>query len=329
MNRSIVLRKWAALLWVALGAAGLGLAEETNVNRAFVFSVTEDNDLFVYPKTDKHYTQGLHLGLLWPDEESPWPMRPLAWLPDFGMTGATHTYGLRIGQDMYTPVDLTKNPPDRADRPYAGWLFVGFIRDDRGTLANGIPMRDHLEVDLGVVGSDSLVSDTQIWWHNLIGSIQPNGWRYQLNNEPGFLINFDRQLKIWETGSGNFLQAQLLPHAGVDLGNIQTSFRFGPQVRLGHNIPDEFAKVPASGHGWYVFGGVDARIVGYNEFLDGNAFQNSRSVAKEPVVVEARGGLAIAMGHTEISYTYTYLNKEFKTQEKYDAYASLNLTQTF
>lgn len=329
MNRSIGLQQLVVMICVGLGALGVGLADDTNLNHSFVFSITEDNDLFVYPKTDKHYSQGLHIGLLWPDETAPWPMRPLAWLPDFGLAGATHKYGLRIGQDMYTPVDLRANPPRLTDRPYAGWLFVGFIRDDRGTVANGIPARDHLEVDLGAVGPDSLVSDTQVWWHKVIGSIPPTGWRYQINNEPGFLISGDRQLKLMDSGPGHFLQAQLLPHAGFNLGNIQTSLRLGPQVRLGHNLPDDFAKVPALVHGWYLFSGVDGRIVGYNEFLDGNAFQNSRSVAKEPVVLEVHGGLVLVLGHTEISYTYNYLTKEFKTQDKYDAYAAVNLTQTF
>ena len=329
MNCAKGLRRLLAILLIVLGATSVGLADETNLNHAFVFNITEENDSFVYPKTDKHYSQGLHLGLLWPDENAPWPMRPLTWLPDFGIAGATHKYGLRIGQDMYTPVDLNAQNPSLTDRPYAGWLFLGFIRDDRGTVANGIPARDHLEVDLGVVGSDSLVSDTQIWWHKLIGSLPPDGWRYEINNEPGFLINFDRQLKIWDTGSDRFLQAQLLPHAGFNLGNIQTSLRLGPQFRLGHNIPDEFTKTPELKHGWYVFSAVDGRFVGYNEFLDGNAFQSSRSVAKEPAVFEVHAGLVLVLGHTEISYTYHYINKEFKTQSEYDAYASLSLTQTF
>jgi len=329
MNKAIQLLTFGALIFAGLSAGGVGQTAETNLNHEFVFSITEDNDLFIYPKTDKHYTQGLHIGLLWPDEEAPWPMRPLAWLPDFGLANAVHKYGLRVGQDMYTPIDMTVVPPSPTDRPYAGWLFMGFIRDDRGTVANGIPARDHLEVDLGAVGPSSLVSDTQIWWHKLIGSEKPLGWAYEIRNEAGFLINFDRQLKIWDSGTGQFFQAQLLPDAGFNLGNIQTSLRLGAEMRLGHNIPDDFAPVPKSVFGWYLFGAVDGRIVGYNEFLDGNAFQSSRSVAKEPAVLEAHGGLVLVLKHTQISYTYNYLSKEFKTQDKYDAYGSVSLTQAF
>lgn len=326
MTRAVQLRNLLVVLWFALGAAGLGLADETNHNHGFVFSFAEEND---FPGTDRHYTQGIHIGLLWPDETAPLPTQPLTWLPDFGIAGATHKYGLRVGQDMYTPVNKTNNPPDQADRPYGGWLFLGFIRDSRGTVANDIPARDYFEVDLGVVGPASFARDAQIWWHEVTNAGLPQGWDYQIKNEPGFLISGDRQLKIWDTGTNQFLQAQFLPHAGFNLGNIQTSVRLGTEFRLGHNIPDEFAKIPEPKRGWYIFGGVDGRFVGYNEFLDGNAFRSSRSVTKEPAVLEIHGGLVVVLGSTQISYTYNYVSQEFKTQAGYDAYNSIALTQTF
>lgn len=329
MNTWIGFRKLCVVLGLTLSVAGVVGAVETNVERTFIFSFTEENDRFVSPRTDKHYTQGLHLGLLWPDETAPWPVRPLTWVPDLGLASATHKYGLRLGQDMYTPVDLSADPPSVTDRPYAGWLYLGFVRESRGTVANAIPTLDRLEIDLGAVGSASLASDTQHWWHKVIGSLRPVGWPHQLHNEVGFVIRGDRQFKIVDTGTGRFLQAQVLPHLGFNLGNIQTSLRLGPQVRLGYNIPDEFAKIPPAASGWYLFSAVDGRVVGYNEFLDGNAFQNSASVAKEPVVLEVRVGLVLVLGSTQISYTYNYLSKEFKMQDKYDAYGSLNLTQTF
>lgn len=326
MKRSM---KLLTVLGVLFVAGGISRADETNLNRHFVFSFTEDNDFFSIPKTDKYYTQGLHVSLLWPDEESPLPTRPLTWLPDFGIAGAVHTYGMRLGQDMYTPVNLTNNPPTPTDWPYGGWLFLGFIRNTRGTAFGNIPVRDHLEVDLGAVGPASFARDAQIWWHQVIRGDLPKGWDSQIKNEPGFLINGDRQLKLWDTGTAEFFQAQFLPHAGFNLGNIQTSLRLGTEVRLGHNIPDEFAKISDSKYGWYLFTGVDGRFVGYNEFLDGNAFQNSASVAKEPAVLEAHGGLVMVFKRTQISYTYAYISKEFKTQAKYDAYGSLNITQQF
>ena len=329
MKHSIKLRKLLTVLGVLLVAGGIGRGEETNLNRNFVFSFTEENDFFSIPKTDKYYTQGLHVGLLWPDEEAPLPIRPLTWLPDFGIAGAIHTYGLRLGQNMYTPVNLNNNPPTVTDHPYGGWLFLGFIRDTRGTMFNGIPVRDHLEVDLGTVGPASFARDAQVWWHQVIGGDQPRGWDYQIKNEPGLLINGDRQLKLWDTGTTEFFQAQFLPHAGFNLGNIQTSLRLGTEVRLGHNIPDEFAKASAPKYGWYIYTGVDGRFVGYNEFLDGNAFQNSASVTTEPAVMEAHGGLVMVFGRTQISYTYTYISKEFINQAKYDAYGSINVTQAF
>jgi lipid A 3-O-deacylase len=38
--------------------------------------------------------------------------------------------------------------------------------------------------------------------------------------------------------------------------------------------------------GWNFFVGTQGRAVAWNIFLDGNTFQNSRSVVKEPVVAD-------------------------------------------
>ena len=46
-------------------------------------------------------------------------------------------------------------------------------------------------------------------------------------------------------------------------------------------------------------------------------------------MLEARAGLVVVLGHTQISYTYNYSSKEFRTQDKFDAYGSVNLTQAF
>jgi len=119
------------------------------------------------------------------------------------------------------------------------------------------------------------------------------------------------------------------PRDGVALGNIQTSARIGTTVRLGYHIPDEFAATIPPKRGWYVFSDVGGRGVLYNEFLNGNVFHASHSVDPEPGVLELRAGIVFELGHSEISYTYVYLNKEFKQQDAYDAYGSLDYTYRF
>lgn len=292
----------------------------------FVFSATEENDLFVLPETDKHYTQGLHFSLMWPDDEVPIAAHPLSWTPPLGLPNPIRKFGFEVGQDIYTPKNTRTSTLRRDDRPYAGWLFVGFLREDRSH--TGIPTLDRYELQLGVIGSISLAEDAQNWWHANIGSDEANGWNHQLKNEPGILLRLDRKWRLMDIGD-NELRIQMLPHAGLALGNVQTSARLGTTLRVGHHIPDEFAALIPPTFGWYVFSDVTARAVLYNAFLDGNSYRSSHSVDKEPVVIELRGGIVLELGPNEISYTYVYLNREFKLQDKHDAYASLNYTYRF
>lgn len=317
------------LLCIALsGATGVWGASEMTGN-GFILSVTEENDKFVVPSSDKHYTQGLHLALFWPDEQVPWPDKLLQWIPDFGITGAIHKYGLRAGQEIYTPENITNAVVSTTDRPYAGWLFVALMRENRGVTLHNIPTRDHWEVDLGVIGPWSLADDTQTWFHRLIGSPLPAGWGHQLSNEPGLALRADRQWLLWKFGNDSELNAQFIPRAGISLGNVETSCRLGTQMRVGQHIPDEFAKSFPVAYGWYAFSGLDVRLVGYNAFLEGNSFRSSARVIKAPIVAEFRLGVVLVLSRTQISYTYTYMDRAFKTQDRNDAYGSLNLTYRF
>lgn len=314
-----------SLLCVLPGARG-----DATIGSGAIAIVNEENDKFVIPSTDKHYTQGLHVTVLWPDERVPLWVNPMTWWPDLGVKEPIHKYGFRLGQDIYTPVNTETNVLLRNDRPYAGWLFVGLVRENRGTFAGNIPVLDHIEVDAGVVGPYARGSDSQVWFHGLIHVDEPRGWGNQLKNEPGVLLNYDRKFLLWDSAEGNDpFHLQLLPHFSINLGNIETSATLGTMLRFGYNFPNEFAQSSPARFGWYLFSGVEARAVGYNEFLDGNLYHESHSVAKEPVVIQLRAGLTVILHRVEFNWTYNYLNKEFKKQDKFDAYGSLNLTCHF
>ncbi|MCG3148337.1 MAG: hypothetical protein PCFJNLEI_01780 [Verrucomicrobiae bacterium] len=320
------------LLLIFCGVFGLvafSHASETLGDGARVI-VTEENDKFIKPSTDKHYTQGLHLTVLWPDERVPFWGNPLSHLPNLGVAEPTRKYGFRIGQDIYTPEDTAARTLIVDDRPYAGWLYLGLIRESRGTVGRGIPVVDTLTVDAGVIGPLAQADSSQIWFHGLIEVDQPNGWRNQLDDEPAFLINYNRKFLLWDSAPPtDAFHVQLLPHVGVKIGTIETSATLGTTLRFGANFPNEFAKASPARLGWYVFGSTEARAVAYNTFLDGNLYHDSHSVSKEPVVLRLRAGVAVILYRIELSYTYNYLTHEFKKQDTYDAYASLNLTYHF
>jgi hypothetical protein len=319
--------------WVVVGLALWGSSRVWAANGAvagqdYIFTVTEENDKFVLPQTDKHYTQGLHFQLLWPDGEVPLPLKPLSWLPDFGLTNG-HKYGVRAGQNIYTPRRTETKALQKDDRPYAGWLFAGFLRQNRGRGPGNLPTLDHWEINLGVVGPYSLADNTQIWFHGLIEVDEPNGWRYQIKNEPALLLIGRRTLRLADTGPPHAWRAQWLGAGEINLGNVETSLRVSTEGRFGHNLPDEFALNYPVAWGWYLFGGISARLVGYSLFLDGNTYTDSHHVDKDTFVPAARGGVMFELQRAEIGFTYNFVVREFKKQEDSDAYATLTFTYRF
>jgi hypothetical protein len=248
-------------------------------------------------------------------------------------------FGYAIGQNIFTPAEtlLASPPPD--DRPYAGWLYAGVILQRRGVALGGRPAQEDLELDLGIVGPWSLAKDAQIWIHEVRGFEIPQGWRHQLRNEPGLRLKYQRSLRFRAFSADPFT-GEFLPHLGLSLGNVETSFRIGGIVRLGFHLPDDYGVQtidalatagsgrPLSGHlrnrwSFYLFSGAEGRVVGYTTFLDGNLFRHGPSVEKEVLVGDFKGGLAVAYGPVEAGYTQVWRTPEFERQSRVDSYGAV------
>jgi hypothetical protein len=66
---------------------------------------------------------------------------------------------------------------------------------------------------------------------------------------------------------------------------------------------------------WYVFAGGDGRAVAYDITLNGNPFQNSRSVSLTPLIGEVEFGVALMAFGTRLTYTQVLQTKEFQHQK--------------
>jgi hypothetical protein len=78
-----------------------------------------------------------------------------------------------------------------------------------------------------------------------------------------------------------------------------------------------------SSWGFYVFTGIDAWAVAYTVFLDGNLYQDSPHVSKEPLVAEWKSGFAFVSKWVELGFTYVERSREFTSQDQDNAYGSL------
>ncbi|MFD2264220.1 lipid A deacylase LpxR family protein [Lacibacterium aquatile] len=296
-------------------------------------SLTVENDLF--NNFDRHYTNGVQLSWLSsPDQVPSWIQGGSKFLfPD--QSAARIEYAL--GQNMYTPKDITRIVPDADDRPYAGWLYgsVGIIAETGRQL-------DQLQLSLGVVGPAALAGETQKAVHKVTGSNHPQGWGSQLNNEPAIQLTYQRSLRAFATGDIWGMSIDATPHFGGALGNVFTYANGGGTLRFGYNLPDDYGppriqpSLPGAGYfetvddfGWYLFAGFDGRAIARNMFLDGNTWTDSPSVDKKHFVLDAQAGIAVVWRDTRIAYTYIYRTREFDGQENPDQFGALSVSFRF
>lgn len=304
------------------------------------FSLQVENDKFG-DGHDRNYTNGVRLSYVWPSGEVPgvarWLRDTLPFIPDdseIRVMGA-------LGQNIFTPEDITIEALIPDDRPYAGWLY--------GDIGMSLVHKDHqdqLVLSLGVVGPASLAEETQIWWHGVINSDRPQGWDNQLRNEPAILLFYEREwLQALNLELPGDFQIDASPRLGVALGNVFDYLAAGAMLRLGPNLPADFGpprirpSLPGSaifdargGFGWYLFSGAEVRFVARNIFLDGNTFRDSHSVDKKNAVIDAQAGLAVNFGRkfpVRVSYALIFRSKEFEQQTEANLIGSITLSVAF
>ncbi len=201
---------------------------------------------------------------------------------------------------------------------------------------------DQLQITLGVVGPASLAEETQKFVHAIIRDTNPQGWSTQLRDEPGLVIQYERSLKLIPPQSvfGLFFDAE--PHYGIAVGNVYDYVNAGAMARLGFNLPKDYGplridpSLPGSGFyepsgdiGAYIFAGVDGRAIGRNLFLDGNTFEQSRSVDKLNLVGDLELGAAVTFDAFQLTFTHVFRSREYATQKAADQFGAVNLSVRF
>ncbi|MBW6510403.1 MAG: lipid A deacylase LpxR family protein [Desulfuromonadales bacterium] len=298
-------------------------------------SFVYENDVF--NNSDVHYTNGIRVSWIPASSQTPdWAIkvaRAVPWFPRHGEV----LHGYSIGQSMFTSNDISQEVPSPDSHPYAGWLYCSIsLSVEAGR------QLDQLVLTGGVVGPAALGEQTQKVIHQLVGSQLPQGWDHQLHNEPGLMLSWQRSWRALATRPVAGRQLDLTPHVGMTLGNVLTYGNGGLTLRYGSNLPVDYGPpriqpglpgtshlVPAVNVGWYLFAGVEGRVVVRNIFLDGNSFRNSRSVDKEPLVSDLQFGGVILWNRIRLSYTHVLRSREFKTQETRDNFGSINISVQF
>ncbi|HTB79471.1 MAG TPA: lipid A deacylase LpxR family protein [Opitutaceae bacterium] len=331
----------------SLSAQSADTVSTERARSAPTFTVYFENDVFA--NTDRHYTNGVKLSWLSADltswGQTGWRQSFLNALPFVNRPEGQKNFGVALGQNIYTPQNISASVPDPKDRPYAGWSYLEFA-----FISKTPAIADTISIQLGIVGPHSYAEETQRIVHEWIDSTHPRGWDHQLHDEPGVNLIYERRWRLYARTLANVLGLDLVPHAGASLGNVQTYANAGGTLRLGLNLPSDFGVqlarpgsiggTPADdldprvaldrNFSLFVFTAADGRAVGRDIFLDGNTFRSSPSVDKEPFVADLSAGVGLIAGRWQFTFTEVARTREFKTErESHDDFGSVTVSRAF
>ena len=311
----------AAAAFIGCLMAPLAGAQTPGPDSASIWTLQDENaSISAAALSDRYYTNGIRLG--WVSREGGAPDS----LENLGRTlwgDGRMRIGLDLSQRIFTADDTISGNPPPTDRPFAGVLLAtaSLLHDD----AAGA--RSVLAVALGMVGPSALGETTQNNFHDLIGQKKVEGWNTQLHDEPVFQFLGERTWRLPVARFGG-IETDALPSLTGAAGTLRVYGQTGVIFRLGQGLDADYGVArmrpaptgtdvfrPTRSFAWYVFAGADEQAVGYDVTLEGNLWQDSRSVKLQPLVSELEAGLALMISGVRLTYTQALRSQEFKHQQ--------------
>jgi lipid A 3-O-deacylase len=329
------------LMIFSMGAGAAAGGDESPGGFAFTGYMENDSSYFMPGSdNDRYYTHGTKFTLTHHPQLGQSVAEKLRTIVPIGGDGTMRSaVGYVIGQDIFTPGDITIAAPQPTDRPWAGWFYGGaYLQrevDDR--------VFDHFELHIGVVGPTAFADDVQEWIHDTFGADDPLGWDNQLPDEFGIDFTYRRKWKFTLHGenSGD-LTIQAIPQAGLTVGNVHRDVGGDVTLRAGVYLPGDFGPgrledvVAATGcnpnhWGAYVFARAGGRYVDHNVFIEGSNYHDTPGVAEEPWVGEIQVGVSAYYKYVEVGYAVRWVSEQFKAQDGSQGYGSwmVRLATTF
>lgn len=279
------------------------------------FTTLWHNDVFL-DKDGGGYTNGLYASWFDLSESSdedfkaPFLTRPVnRWLmPAFD--GQLQVNEFTVGQAMMTPKNIKKEVPGPDDAPYAGLLMLR-----SGYTLVGEHISDTVSVTVGIVGPSSRAEEAQRAVHKLVGANEPQGWDYQIKDEP---VGQIERTRVWRYGDSDSegVGSDVLLIGSGSLGNLGSALGGAMIMRYGQGLESSFGTAAqiigrvsnpmAINSGWNVYAGFGADYV-YNQiFVSGGGLRSGQSADLRHDQYAFYAGASYAW--SKFSLTFSYVN---------------------
>lgn len=275
-----------------------------NINNNAYFRFHYDNDYFA--RSDKYYSQGITLDFVHPSLKKN-PLTKLLWKPFI----TNPQYGVSINLFGYTPTTTASNEILYGDRPFNANLSLKTL-----LIQSDSVYHQHISTSfsVGIMGPAALGKEIHVGIHRLLKNEPPLGWQHQIQNDIiiNYQIVYEKQVLIL---SNYFL---LNAVAEVRAGTLNNKLSGGLNFMAGKFTKRFLPVTNKKRVELYLYGQSKFSLIGYDASLQGGIF-NKKSVYTistddiSRVTVQTDAGLILNLKNFYLSYSRTFLTKEFRT----------------
>ncbi|MGF1750533.1 lipid A deacylase LpxR family protein [Vibrio cionasavignyae] len=277
--------------------------------------------------TDEDYTNGIFLSYT-SGAITPYTLfRPLS-LSYWGASSLDKVE-FQLGHKMWTPSNIASTKPLANDRPYAGYFHAEF-----NYISLHPEQAQRFNLTLGATGESSFADKAQQLVHSLVGSSEPQGWEYQIEDQfagsIGYIthINWQRQTAIANTSW------EIANVSEANIGNFRSDVSTGAMLRWGTDLSGNFGSahissenpfkagmIGASRRGWFTYFGLKARYRFNDVTIQGNRPgipepKEAYDVTLQPWQAEAVLGVTWYNQHVGVSTFIASKSAEYKEAQK-------------
>jgi lipid A 3-O-deacylase len=299
------------------------------------FQVTLENDRFVNHGTDRWFTNAVQLSWLVESPtqaEAPFSRATLD-LGDYVLgdpvaesAGGKRSVVWTLGQNIYTPREIARATPQRGDRPWAGWLYIGAtVRGFKGK------HYQQSDIKLGCIGPCSQAGQVQRWVHKGLDATYPAGWEQQLRTRGAVQLS---HMQLWRSGDAQGKQDQddrfgfhygFAVNAGSlrNYGTLMAGMVFGslqgnnPVFALaneGDLVIQNFADTDALKR-WLLFANISGTVVESNRLITGRTPYGRSEIGLRRWVAAWQWGFSAPLDRwfsgTQLVFSQTSRSSEF------------------
>ena len=271
-----------------------------------------ENDFF--SSTDRYYTQGVYLELIFPVFKKTLLAKTL--IPLKSRSGKTilNYYGMSLERQGFTPRSIRHEGIYYGERPFAA---VAYVTHSLVSINTENRVRLTTRINVGFIGPNLRGAQEQKGIHYKLKNIQPLGWENQIEND--YVLNYDVFI---EKGLVNKKHFEITGIGELRVGTLYDDIGIGSMIRVGWMQP-YFSNLgltrnkQARKFQCYIYAKGKIKAVGYNASMQGGMI-NHNSVYTIPAsdiyrdVESVYFGMVIAYKRLSLEYSKVYISPEFK-----------------